>query len=84
MKFKIICTGWNCETYIKKCIQSVINQTYQNFHLHLINDGSTDGTGVTLDKYTGHPKITVYNHSENKGAALRRMEVIRPLNDDSV
>lgn len=84
MRFEIICTGWNCETYIKKCIQSVINQTYQNFHLHLINDGSTDGTGATLDKYTGHPKITVYNHTENKGAALRRMEVVRPLNDDSV
>lgn len=84
MKFEIICTGWNCEGYIAKCIQSVINQTYQNFHLHLINDGSTDGTGATLNKHTGHPKITVYNFIDNMGAAYRRMNCIRPLDNESV
>lgn len=84
MKFEIICTGWNCKRYVDKCVRSVINQTLQNFHLHLIDDGSTDGTGIEIEKYKGHSKISVYRHDENKGAALRRMEVIRPLNDSHV
>lgn len=84
MRFEIICTGYNCREYVKKCIQSVIDQTYQNFHLHLISDGSTDGTSQEVKKYEGHPKISVHIHSENLGAALRRMQVIRSLNDESV
>lgn len=84
MKFEIICTGWNCKDYVGKCVHSVINQTIQNFHLHLIDDGSTDGTADIIRKYSGHPKISIHIHTENKGAALRRMQVIRSLDDDSV
>lgn len=84
MRFEIICTGWNCQSYVAKCVESVFNQTYKNFHLHLISDGSTDGTGETIGFLSGHPQISVHVHDENKGAALRRLQVIRPLDKDSV
>lgn len=83
MRFEIICTGWNCLRYVSKCVQSVNNQTYDNWHLHLISDGSTDGTSEVLKQYESE-NISVHVHKENKGAALRRLEVIRPLESESV
>lgn len=84
MRFEIICTGWNCYTYVNKCVASVMGQKYRNWHLHLISDGSTDGTAEAIKAYSKNRKVTVYDFKENKGAALRRLEVIRPLKDDSV
>lgn len=83
MRFEVICTGWNCLRYVSKCVKSVESQTYDNWHLHLISDGSTDGTGEALKRYESE-KITVHVHKENQGAALRRLEVIRPLDSESV
>lgn len=84
MKFEVIATGWNCREYVRKCVQSVFNQTYNNFHLHLISDGSTDGTCEMINRYRNNGRISVHIHAENKGAALRRLQVIRPLDKDSI
>lgn len=84
LKIHVIAAGYNCKEYVSKCVASVLNQTHQNFHLHVINDGSTDGTGAECQQYAKHSKITVYDYSENKAAAYRRMQAIRPLPDDDV
>jgi hypothetical protein len=83
MRFDVICTGWNCLTYVDKCVRSVQKQTYGNWHLHLISDGSTDGTGEALKQYEAD-NISVYVFDENLGAAKRRMDCIRPLDSESV
>ena len=44
IKFSIIVPCYNVESYINECVQSVINQTYGNWELLLINDASTDRT----------------------------------------
>ena len=46
----IIIPVYNVEKYIEQCIQSVINQTYKNIEIILINDGSTDKSGEICDK----------------------------------
>lgn len=83
MRFEIICTGWNCESYVAKCVKSVLKQK-EDFHLHLISDGSTDGTAKELRKFKGRENISVHIYKENLGAAYRRVQAIRPLNDDNV
>ncbi|MGR5875101.1 glycosyltransferase family 2 protein [Bacillus pacificus] len=42
---------YNVEEFIAECIESVLNQTYQNFEVILINDGSTDSSGMICEEY---------------------------------
>ena len=45
MRFSIIITAYNIESYIKECLESIKNQIYtEPFEVYVVNDGSTDGT----------------------------------------
>ena len=50
-KISIIVPVYQAEKYISKCIESIINQTYTNLEIILINDGSTDRSGEICDEY---------------------------------
>ena len=50
-KISVIITIYNMEQYLDKCIQSVINQTYKNLEIILVNDGSTDKSFNICKKY---------------------------------
>ncbi len=52
MKFSVIVPVYNVEKYIKDCIDSILNQSYDNFELIIVNDGSTDKSKDILEKYT--------------------------------
>lgn len=69
-KISIIVPVFNCEKYIEKCIDSIINQTYSNIEIIVINDGSTDGTLSILEKIQDK-RIRIYNQ-DNKGVAIAR------------
>ena len=48
----IVIPVYNAERYINKCIDSVLNQSYTNWELLLINDGSSDDSGKICDSYS--------------------------------
>ena len=52
MRFLIIVAGWNCETYVKGCLESIKAQTYKDFNVIVVDDASTDGTWNEVCKYS--------------------------------
>lgn len=68
----IIIPVYNADKYLEQCIRSVIDQTYNNLEIILINDGSTDSSGEICDKYTeidGRIKVI---HKKNEGVSIAR------------
>lgn len=70
-KFSLIIPAYNVEKYIKKCLDSVLNQTYNNYEIIIINDGSTDNTSKILESYKSNKNIKIINQ-ENKGLSNAR------------
>ncbi len=72
MLFSVIIPFYNIENYVDKCIQSILNQTCGDFELIAVDDGSTDSTGMQLDKYKENdPRIKVI-HKKNGGLTSAR------------
>ena len=46
----VIIPVYNVEKYLMRCVDSVINQTYKNLEIILVNDGSTDSSGILCDE----------------------------------
>ena len=53
----VVLPVYNQADLIEESIDSVLSQTYQNFELIIINDGSSDGVEAVLERYIGHPKV---------------------------
>lgn len=71
-KVTIIVPIYNAEKWLSQCIESILNQTFKNFELLLINDGSSDTSGKMCNEYLQKDaRIRVY-HTENKGASSAR------------
>ena len=63
---------YQVEKYIAQCIESVLNQTFQDFELILIDDGSKDQSGRICDLYAAKDDRILVIHTENRGAAAAR------------
>lgn len=68
----VIIPVYNVEDYLEKCIQSVINQTYTNLEIILVNDGSTDKSGQICDKYSKIDERIIVIHKKNGGLSDAR------------
>lgn len=68
----IIVPAYNVERYLAQCIESIINQTFQEWELLLIDDGSTDKSGVICDEYAKRDSRIRVLHKENSGQADSR------------
>lgn len=70
-KIAIIVPVYNVKNYLKKCIESILNQTYSNLEIILVDDGSTDGSGKICDDYSFDERILVL-HKRNEGLSIAR------------
>lgn len=68
----IIVPIYNVEKYLPKCIDSILNQTFKNFELILVNDGSPDRCGAICDSYAALDSRIVVIHKENGGVSSAR------------
>lgn len=70
-KVSVVMPVYNREAYIYSAIESVLNQTYADFELIIVDDGSTDKTIEIINSFSDK-RIKVIQHSENKGVAAAR------------
>lgn len=74
----IITPAYNAEKYIAETIESVLNQTYQNWEMLIVNDCSKDNTERIVQDYIKKDKrIKIINLKQNSGAAVARNEAIK-------
>lgn len=71
-KISIIVPVYNAEKFLNKCIKSILNQTFTNFELILINDGSLDNSGEICNKFLHSDNRVKVIHKENYGQATAR------------
>lgn len=71
-KISVIIPVYKVEKYLSKCLESVINQTYKNLEIILVDDGSPDKSGEICDKYASRDERIKVIHKENGGVARAR------------
>lgn len=71
-RFSVIIPAFNEEKFIRRGVESVLRQTYLNFEVIAVNDGSSDKTGMILDQLARqHPKLRViHQHNQGKSVAI--------------
>lgn len=80
----IIVAAYNVEKYIGNCIESILKQTYRNFELIIIDDGSRDNTKILCEKYRNmDDRITVI-HQTNQGVSAARNNGLKKISGDYV
>lgn len=67
----IIIPVYNVSQYLKKCLDSVLGQTYKDIHIIIVDDGSTDGCASICDTYDNYSNVTVI-HQKNAGLSAAR------------
>ena len=68
----VIVPVYNVEKYLEKCLDSILDQTYQNLEIVCVNDGSQDGSGEILKQYAEKDSRIKLFYQENHGASVAR------------
>ena len=79
-RFSVLIPVYNVEKTLNRCVDSVLQQTFSDYEIVLIDDGSSDKSGIMCDKYAEtYPNIRVH-HQENHGLLLTRIKALRLSN----
>ena len=82
MKYSIIVPAYNAERYIRKCLESILNQAFRDFELLIIDDGSTDNTAETCMRIISNYRNARFIKTENEGLlATRRFAIQHALGE---
>lgn len=71
-KIGVIVPVYNVEAYLRKCVDSILAQTFPDFELILVDDGSSDTSGAICDEYAERDRRVRAVHTENRGVAAAR------------
>lgn len=83
-KISIIVPVYNVESYIGNCIQSLLEQTYENIEVILINDGSIDKSGIICEEYMARDARISVLHQNNLGVSAARNKGINIARGDYI
>lgn len=72
MLLSVIVPVYNVEAFLPKCLNSLLNQTYKDLEIILIDDGSTDNSGKICDEYSERDNRIKVIHQNNKGVSVAR------------
>lgn len=84
MLISIIVPVYNAENRISRCINSIVNQSYKNIEIILINDGSNDSSGQICDEFAKIDKRIKVIHKQNGGVSSARNEGLRSANGEYI
>lgn len=94
MKVSVILPNYNHESYLHERIDSILEQTFQDFELIILDDHSSDNSKDIIEKYRNHPKVSqiIYNNTNsgstfyqwNKGVSLAKADYIWIAESDDV
>lgn len=79
----IIIPVYNVSLYLRKCVESVLRQTYKDIHIILVDDGSTDGSSLICEEYAQNNNVTII-HQQNGGLSAARNAGLRYSEGDYV
>ena len=71
-KISVIVAVYNTEKYLKRCLESLIHQSYQNLEIIVVEDGSKDDSKPVLENYKNNPKIKIIYNKKNSGLSYSR------------
>ena len=72
MKISVVIPIYNVESYLHRCLESVVNQSYSDLEIILVNDGSTDNSLSIINKFAQRDKRIIVFSQENSGKAVAR------------
>lgn len=78
----IIVPVYNTKKYLPTCIESIINQTYKNLEIILVDDGSTDESGKICDKYAKKDSRILVIHKKNGGQSSARNDGLKVMHGE--
>lgn len=82
VEVSVIMPVYNVEKYLEECLQSVLNQTFEDIEIICVNDGSTDGSLEILEDYAGRDKrIKVYTQQNKRQGAARNLGLEKSSGD---
>lgn len=84
LKVSVIIPIYNCEKYLTKCLDSLINQTYSNLEIILINDGSTDDSLNICNSFKKKYKNVVVVNKKNSGVSAARNDGLKKASGDYI
>lgn len=77
-KISVIIPVYNAQHYLEECLESVLRQTFRDFEVILMNDGSTDGSQKIIERYTAeYPDIFRGYCQKNQGQSAARNHALK-------
>lgn len=78
----VVIPVYNVEKYLSECLDSVVNQTYKNLQIIIVDDGSTDSSGKICDEYAGKDNRISVIHQSNAGAGAAKNTGLELIDGD--